>query len=177
MKYFRVDNDMNFPDRWILGQVNFEKEGEFWNYTEGKPVEVPSKELSIEVLDEGVSLDFTFAVFDLIVVNEKTAKIFSEEDVQLIPVRVEGVNSSEKYFLMVIKKAIACVDESNSEFEKEPDGSYSFFKKMRINEKIIASDINIFRVKEYPLAVIVSEKKYHQLNTANATGIKLMSEV
>lgn len=179
MHYYRILDELGKPaNRWFLGKVNFESEWDFWKYIGVGEVEVPNKELFIDVRKGGIPLDFTMADFELLIVNEKVKNILDEKEVQLIPVKVKGVLGN--YYIVVTKYDCDCVDETNSSFDKwvendpiRPDkaGEYKTIYKLIINPQL-AHSMNIFRVKKYDSAVIVSDSLKKQLEKEGIEGVK-----
>ena len=169
MDYYKVLDELYIPKkRWFLGSINFDGEWDFWKYVSPGKVDVPQKELFVTTRKKGLSLDFTMADFDLLIVNEKVKNLISEKEVQVIPVKLEAdPNSKINYYLMVVNNEIECVDESKSIFVKwlkddpiRPDlaGEYKSFEKLVLNPVDIPKDTNIFRLKKYDIVVVISEK-------------------
>jgi hypothetical protein len=180
MKYYRVLNDLHIEDRWFLGEVNFDDEWDFWQYVSPGVALVPDKELVVSVTEEGKSLDFNMADFELLIINEKVASLLNKEEVQLIPIKVDKLKSKVPYFLMVVKNAIDCVDEEKSQFMKwepgnkiRPDkvGEYENFMKLVINPSKVGST-NIFRIKGFDVAVIISQSLKESLEKNNIKGVR-----
>jgi hypothetical protein len=117
MNYYRIVDDLDLPNRWSLGEVDFDDEFDFWSYIQAGTVQEPSKELSINISDEGIPLEFTMAGFELIVVNEKAAALFKKNEVQLVPVKIGGLKSSSKHYILVIKHELDCIDKNKSDYD------------------------------------------------------------
>lgn len=185
MQYFRMLNDLDIPNRWFLGEVEFEDEDEFWNYIKAGVVQEPKKMPTVQIEEEGIPLEFTMGEFELLIVNEKAAKIFDENEVQLIPLGIKHTKSNTKHFLLVIKNELDCIDKEKSEYdvweegnEIRPDlaGGYNGFYKMVIDPKL-TMDLNIFRIKTFDVAIIVSSiiKNAFESNFIKGVKFKLVS--
>ena len=81
---------------------------------------------------------------------------------------------------MAVPKELECINEEASEFQKfevsdpvRPDkaGEYRGFFKMVVNPEKCA-DFNIFRVKGFSIAIVVSEQVKQSLETAGVPGVK-----
>jgi hypothetical protein len=76
MHYYRIVNDLEAPGRWFLGEVDFSKDGEFWDYITAGEIPNPPAGLTIKISQHGLPLEITMADFELIVVNERAASLF-----------------------------------------------------------------------------------------------------
>lgn len=179
MKYYRVLDDLNYSNRWFLGEVDFSDEWEFWDYvTVGKLPSV-NTDLKVGIRDKGIRLDLTMGDFEILVANECVAELFLDDDVLKIPIKIIGIES-ESYFILVIKKELDCIDRENSIFkiweennDIRPDkaGQYRNFQKMVIDPNK-TEGLDIFRIKGFSVAVIVSERIKLAFETKGLTGVK-----
>lgn len=138
------------------------------------------KDLEVEIDQEGRSMDLTLTDGRLTpIVSERFVQCLSEfmDDVQLFPAKVPG--TTEKYYILVIKNAIDCVDEEKSDFEKfepgnkiRPDlaGEYRAMRVIKVDPPRI--DRHIFRIAKYEVAAIVSGKVKDRLESAQLRGVK-----
>jgi hypothetical protein len=180
-KYYRLLNELNAPnDRWFLGKVNFDGEWDFWKYLSAGGAEVAHKDLSVSVREWGRKLDFTFADFDLPIVNEKVAELMPQDDVQFLPVEIEGHVFFQKYFIMLIKNELDCVDETKSVFDRweennliRPDkaGKYKTFYKLYVQSDKIGKQ-GIFRIKDYNTIIIMNDELKKKFDKLNISGVK-----
>jgi hypothetical protein len=179
MDYYRLINDMSFPNRWFLGDISNVKDD--WAFMAGKPVnEKKFNDLTVKIDKKGASMDFTeTSAFIAPVVSEKFAACLADykDEVQLIPVKVPGMK--EQYFIMVIKNKIDCVDESRSifsKFEKDdevrPDlaGEYREIGILKINTTVV--DKAIFRLDKFNVYIIINGDLKRKLEKAKLTGVK-----
>ena len=177
MKYYRLLDNLEIDDRWFIGELE-NIEWDFWQYLYAKPLdEKPNKPIAIELQEKGSSLDFTYAAFEIPIVNQKVKELFSEKDVNFYPVANKAFK--ENYFLMHILNEVECVDEENSTFDKfeendpvRPDkaGSYSVVYKLKIRKDIEYKN-EIFRIRHYDVAVIVSERIKSEFEKLDLKGV------
>jgi hypothetical protein len=183
MNYYELLDELYIPKkRWFLGSINFDGEWEFWKYVSPGEVDIPTKQLFVKTRRKGLSLDFTMADFELLIINEKVKNLIANEEVQFIPVKLEEEpNSKINYYLLVVNKEIECVDESESIFVKwgkddsiRPDkaGKYKSFEKLILNPDGIPEEANIFRLKKYDRLIVISEKLKLWFEENKVSGIK-----
>ena len=178
MTFFRLLDNINYPQRWYLGDIIPDSDN--WKFTYANQVDeaLLSNDLKVEIYKKGNSMDYTTTeayVVPIVSASLKQALDFIE-DVQFIPVQIEG----QLYYIMVVCSVIDCVDESKSEFDKytendpvRPDkaGDYKSFYKMKIDEKK-AGLKDIFRLDGYDIAIIVSEKVKNKIENINPLTAK-----
>jgi hypothetical protein len=179
--FYRLQDELNKPEgRWFLGSINFEGEWDFWRYVSAGEVDISSKELFVNIRDMGIPLDFTMADFELLIVNSKVANLVDKEEVQLIPLKVDGFKSEEVYYLMIVKNEFDCVDEEKSSFDKwepnnsiRPDkaGQYKTFYKLVVKPESVTGK-NIFRIKDYNGIIIISEDLKKKFEKGKVIGVK-----
>ena len=181
--FFRVMDDLHHPDRWHLGVPldALGMEADPWQFTDGRLFRARSG-LRVPVRYIGEPLDFTFAAFDIPVVNHRAQSVIMSlamNDVQLIPAMVDDVaESGREYAILNAVRIIPCLDESRSEFvkwtraDRRPDrlGSYRMVTKLRIESQTISA--NVFRITGWEAALIVSNAVREAILAASLTGIK-----
>jgi hypothetical protein len=178
MQYYRLYTGIAYPNRWYLGDVNVDDD---WIFVKGQPLDENNfKNLMVKVYQKGNEMDFTETnVFSAPVVSERFTEWLYEymNEVQLLPVKIP--NTSRRYFILVVKNKIDCVDESKSSFTKftkgdavRPDlaGEYSSFKILKIDPTII--DKSIFRLDKFPMYIIINRDIKDKLEKAKVTGVK-----
>ena len=178
MEYFKITDDIEYPNRWYLGDINV---SDMWQFSIGKPVdEKKLKNLKVKFDEKGESMDFTLNDGEGVpIISQLFAECLREfmDDIQLLPLKVPGI--SEKYYIMVIKNAIECVDENLSVFEKfevgndiRPDlaGDYQDIEVLKVDTSRI--NRHIFRIAKYEVAAIVSGEVKDRLGVAKVTGIE-----
>ncbi|NNB89680.1 hypothetical protein HJC10_27125 [Corallococcus exiguus] len=183
-RYFGLRDDMGIQTRWLLDDPRNSQGNEVddpWRFADGCPVRVEER-LRIPIYHPGTSLEFSHAgVGGAPVVHQRVANIFqtlAPEDVQLIPVDVEG--ETEPYCLLVATRNIRCIDEQQTTevlYWKPEDGQpekvdeYRAVSGMRIDVTKVG-DAKVFRPWGWTLALIVSEDIKEALERANVTGVK-----
>ena len=177
MKYFRLKDDIYYPQRWHLGSIiNIDN----WVFHEHH-ISLPNA-LNIELIQDGCETDFTFtAAYIVPIVSEKMKDALMDvKNIRFEPVSVLDRQCSSKYFVMITEETIDCIDEKNSVFDKfqvndpvRPDlaGKYRVFFDMKVDENKI-SNSDVFRIENYNLAIIFSEKIVTRLKSLHLTGFK-----
>lgn len=185
MKYYRLMDELNKPkDRWFLKSLNVVDENKIsvWKFLSPAQVKLPNTDqLKISIRKEGNPLDFTFADFEVLVVNEKVAFFLSDVECQLIPVEVDSIKNKHVYFIVVLLNSVDCLDEGRSVFEKwqsddpiRPDlaGNYKGIYKLFVDNNKIKQDNTIFRLGKSDNIIIINEKLKKQFESNGITGVK-----
>jgi hypothetical protein len=175
--YYRLNEDLNIADRWILGDVINDLDEDDWKYSVGKKIELIPADLRMDIFSKGKSLDFSISGSGVPVVSKKFKNLnFGFDDVQFIPISID----EDIFYIMNILNVIDCIDEENSNFEKyikndkvrpDKEGEYKGFFKMELDKNKIYSN-KIFRVKNFDIAIIVFESFFESINKFNITGCK-----
>lgn len=181
MKYYQLIDHVAIRDRWFLGKINFSHPFDFWKYTVSGKIPPPDvDELKIVISFDGKPLDFTFAAFDLIIVNEETARLFNELEVQLFPVKILNFDSNSKYYLMTTTIGIDCFDyknsvyglwEENNKIRPDKAGKIYTIQKLVIDTSNLGS-VEFFRLSSYHQKIIVNENLRKRMIKQKISGIK-----
>lgn len=178
MRYFRMLDNLKIPERWFLENVNFETEDDIWKYIGLGEMDSIQKNLQAEWAAGTRPLDLTMGEFELLIANKQAAELFTEQEVQKIPIKIVGKEDCQ-YYVLVIRKEIDCVDTVNSEFSTwevgndiRPDlaGSYEGFTKLVVDPSTLVN-INICRIKGFNVAIIVNEVIKEQFERQNFIGV------
>lgn len=180
MKYYRLQDDIDYPNRWYLGDVLGVD-----NWELSHSISEVGRVLSVELYQSGNEMDYTYTeVYGLPVVSDKVRMGFSDcAGLKFVPVVIDEVFNDVKYYVMVILDNVECVDEDKSEFQKfmhddpvRPDkaGEYRAFMTLKLNPEKI-SNKDVFRLKKFESAIIVSEKVKEKLEAGDATGMEFIS--
>ncbi len=182
MKYYRLKDDIEYPNRWYLGDI-LDVDG--WELLSSVP-KIDNK-LDVELYQDGDEMDFTLSeVYGIPIVSEKVKQALEFlSEIRFIPLTVTRRRDScnSQYFAMVILLDVDCVDEGMSEFQKfeindpvRPDKAreYRSFTTLRLNPENILG-IDIFRLKKFETAIIVSEQVKTILEAIGATGLNFSS--
>jgi len=117
------------------------------------------------------------SIIDLggIVLSEES-KVFFDflgvKNIQYIEVRLDGANNryhKKKYFIANIIGVINCIDYDESDLDIEDEYIDDIYSLMLIEDKI-PEDIEIFRLKESVLTIIISDKLKSSIEKSNLTG-------
>lgn len=179
MKYFRLTDDIHFPNRWYLGDV---KNVDNWTLVAGRlPPGAPS-DLKVEVYRAGEKMDFTLTeAYGVPIVSARLQQVLGNlPGIRFLNAKIEGEYKKSSYFAMLIESTVNCVDESRSEFEKftaddpvRPDkaGQYSAFYQLFLDKaKAIASGRPIFRLGRFEVAIIVNADVKRAIEEAGVSG-------
>jgi hypothetical protein len=177
-------DELNKPKgRWFFKSLNVVDENEIsvWKFLSPAQVKLTNtKKLKMNIREHGKPLDFTFADFEVLVVNEKVASFLPDEVCQLIPVEIDDVKNEHSYFIVVLLNIVDCVDEGRSVFEKwqsddpsRPDlaGEYKGIYKLFVDSNKINQN-TIFRLGKSENIIIINEKLKKQFEDTGITGIK-----
>ncbi|WP_164019055.1 imm11 family protein [Pyxidicoccus trucidator] len=186
-RFFRLFDDVYFPERWHLGSpidAHGKEADDFGYFTQGHAVADPGP-LRIPFNVPGRPLDYSLAGLSVPIVHARVAEVFTRlapQDVQLLPVEIE--EQSEPYFILVVTRRIQCIDETASKIERwEPEdgvpemvGRYRSVEDMRIDKGRVGA-AQVFRPEGWEIFVIVSEGLKEALERSQATGVKFLTEV
>ncbi|SET78483.1 imm11 family protein [Stigmatella erecta] len=180
-RFFKLADNVYVPHRWDLGTPvdHQDRQVDDRPFTCGTPVPITGR-LRIPVENAGKPLDFTEASVGLPVVHVRVASIFAQlapEDVQLIPVDVEG--QPDQYLILVATRLIRCIDEQASRIQLwthengVPDmvGKYFSVRDLRIDRTQVGS-AQVFRPEGWTVALIVSGEIKDALERMGATGVR-----
>lgn len=182
-RYFQLDEDMDDPERWLLG-MPVDKHGEeagSWLFMNGEPVQAEGP-FRIPIYHPGRELDYSLAdAGGFPVVAEKVARVFAQlvpSDVQLFPAGVEG--RPEPYVLVNIARLVKCIDDAacgEVEYWKPEDGQpektghYRSVYDLRINPSQVSGP-KIFRPWGWEVVIVVDEDIKAALEQTGATGLR-----
>ncbi len=179
-KYFRMRDDVDAPGRWWLDLARDARGEEIIAgfLTVGQRVDVTAP-LKIPLQYEGSPLDFTFAAFDIPVLNRRALHLLTEfaaNEFQCFLANVEGQGHS--YAVVNFLQVRKCLDESKSEFLKwtkndhraDLAGQYRQVTKLRIDPKLV-DDCDVFRLWGWEVALIVSERVQRAFIDHGISGI------
>lgn len=176
MRYFELNDDINFPGRWYLGDIaNVDNWELSFSWKDDFDV------LDVGLVRNGLEMDFTFTeCYRVPVVSLKVKKALEDfHGLSFVPVRINGKICSTDYFILIVNDVVQCVDEKRSEFQKfeendpvRPDksGEYRAFMRLRIDEKSVGEK-DVFRLKGFEIAVVISERVKSKLDFIGATGV------
>lgn len=166
-KFYQILMNPQETAAWYLGDLASEAEDGIdpRMFTKGEFYPSASS-YTLEATRVGKELDFNFSSFNMIVATRLVVDILRsqcEEDVQLIPVEIMG--KTDDFYILNVCRRIKCFDRSKSIFTEWHHGDGREDKigslRMVIDLKIDPAKVDgvhIFRVHEWPIALIVSEQ-------------------
>jgi len=181
-RFFDLKIDVYVPGRWYMAGPTFldgQDVPDIWAFTSGERIEPPGR-LRVPLSRPGKPLDFTSAGMGLTpIVSTRAASAFRErapQDVQLFPVEVEG--QIEPYHLLVVARAIRCIDDEACEEARRytpedgrPDrvGEYHVVSGLRIDKSKVG-DARVFRLWGWHPALIVDGELKEALEKTGIVG-------
>jgi hypothetical protein len=179
MRYFRIEDSFDLPERWYLGALKdtYGIDVDPRLFTEGKKYAGNSR-LRISVKRGINPLDFTLGSFDMpfvkSIIGEKIKRLAPAE-IQRIPVSIKGHSDYEILNVLTVLKAInEDLSEITRWIEDDPQpekvGTYFGIGELVLNEKNIGIS-KIFRLKDWELPLIVCEAIKQKLEELDSTGI------
>lgn len=180
-KFYRLLVDPSEMSRWYLGSAMDMCQNEIDPriFTQGGRVEFPP-DMCVRARRAGRELDFNFCDFDMVVasseVGEKLLKIVGSA-IQRIPVMIDS--AAKAYEILNICKLVSCLDRDKSLFTEwsakdgrpEKVGQLRMVARLKI-DPAVAKGQHVFRIAEWPIAVIVSSNVKDWLVANKVSGIK-----
>jgi hypothetical protein len=162
MKYFRLMDALDFPNRWFLGPFQLDTPFSIWDFITTGPLTNTYAGLSTEIQSGSIVLDFTFAEFGIPVLNDRAASFIPIAERQLIELKV---GKFPNFNVLILLHELDCLDESKSDFTKfdenyrrpELAGQYQAIYSV-VLDKRKCSGHSIFRIKGYRPYIIVNEE-------------------
>ncbi len=178
MKYFRLFDDVHVPARWHLGEV-LDATGSALNLLDGTllPSDVGAQ---VEVHHTGIELNFCLTSFAVPVARTELARVIEQVangDVQRLSL---DIPTHEGFDVLNSTRIIECLDEARSEFTKWTDkdhradlaGQYRMVTKLKIHTAQVPPACHFFRIKGWPIALIVSENVKTAMERSDCLGAK-----
>jgi hypothetical protein len=181
MKYFRVlADDARSAGRWFLGEplADTTEEIDAREFTYGRPYlgPVPTQ---LPVDNEGDHMQFNLAAFDMPVTSYDVTKVvngLAGGEVEVFPIMVDRGISGYSILNVVCREA--CVDERRSRVvfwtaaDARPDlaGTYRMVYDLTV-DPTRARGRHIFRIKDFEVALIVSQSLKEALEKLHNLGV------
>ncbi|MCZ7451362.1 hypothetical protein O8B93_27770 [Agrobacterium rhizogenes] len=183
MLFWQLEDDINYPGRWYLDEIAGDNinSGYNWQFLTGDGVVDQRYRLSLT--RDGVEMDFTLTdAFVVPVVSDRLKNALSfVEGVRFFELTLEREKQTfHQYYAMVTDKMIDCFDEESSVYQVftrddpvRPDRAGEYHSVLRlVIDPVKAAGHDIFRVKRYPTAMIVSDRIKSALDKLDLTGLK-----
>lgn len=185
MRYYLMWQDVSIKEKWILDDIGYVNN---WNFIDPPVNFMEPGSYSSRVRFDGVEVDYSLAGYASVpVLSEKAVGSLVGlpevdelyKNVVFAPLEIKQKNLKQNYFAMIIETQIDCVDEENSEFSVfdkndpvRPDlaGTYQNFFNLVIDTSKVGKK-NIFRLKKYLGAIIVSEEVKRRFENAGVIGV------
>jgi hypothetical protein len=175
-RYYRLVDDVHLPERWHLGEVEFE-DGVFRDLLAGERiVGVPSA--SVRASAPGRELQFCLTSFAVPVAVTPLAvamAMLAGQDLQRIPVGVDGTIGFE---ILNTTRKVRCLDELRTEFTKwtladhRPDLAGQYRAVFDLHVRDIPVDAHIFRIDGWNVGLIVSDTMKALMEKSGCLGAK-----
>ncbi|MEZ6196953.1 MAG: hypothetical protein R3F20_14700 [Planctomycetota bacterium] len=175
MRFYRLLDDVQIPERWHLGTVRSDL-----GDTPPLRTAVPCVRtaLSSDVRAGHRALDFSLTSLAVPVLSRSLAETIRNEcrnDAEFLPLEIPG---HEGFVVLNVLRVEPCIDEARSEFLKwttrdhrpELAGSYRQVTDLRLDRSRIPSDAQVFRLEGWEIALIVSEKVKDLMMSVNCVG-------
>ena len=184
MKYYLLRDDIDFPKRWYLGDI---QHIDNWGFSDPTVEFMEPCTYTMSIYQEGCPMDYTVSETYAVPILSKKAKDslcgLPEVDkpyyhVVLEPVIFDGKSALQGYSVMIIETQLDCVDEIKSDFKKyevddpvRPDrvGEYRVFSNLVIDPSKTDGH-HIFRIKKHLNSIIVSEEVKNRFEKAGVEG-------
>ena len=179
-EYFRVLPDDAFG-AWFLGKprspagapIDPRDFNECRAFDGGHPVN-----LSVKAV--GKRPDMTFGAFDMVVARRSIAEVVSKDfgvRVQRIPVRI--ADTRDQFEILNVMDSVACFDPLRSRFtrweasdaQSQRLGGLRMVAELRIDPRA-ATGHDLFRVLEWPIALVASRELKQHLEEMGTTGCR-----
>ncbi len=160
----------------LIGMISYNGAGWGGNFTKGNVVDLGEERVLIELEEKPDSLPDYFELSATPIVSRAFLDVFEKlplDNYQIIPVTVITPNTeiSGHYILNILGK-VSCVNMAKS--------TLKMYKKRIMRIVDLSPDLesisgkNLFRIQEYPLAIVISEDVSEALRSNELTGINIM---
>jgi hypothetical protein len=178
--FYRLVADPAAVSRWYLkspvDRDGVEIDPRIFRVGSQVDVQIP---LVLPLRRQGKEVDFNFCDFDMVVtpreLNEAIEALVGGA-VQRIPISISG--AAGNYEILNVRGLVSCIDEARSDFLKwtqvdgrpEKTGQYRMFARLRISPQR-ATGHHIFRLAEWPIALVVSEEMKKLFEFREVSGV------
>jgi|SRR5579859_326454 len=179
MKYYRMCDDLD--DRWAIGHFEFEKGDNVWTFTKAGAKPALGYSPKAWIREHGRKVNITYGDFEVLIVDDCAKDCFSSEEALFFPIEIADMtDKSKNYYIMHILREVECVDlelskydlwEVNNPIRPDKAGQFKTIYKLVVDtgRKI---EWNIFRIKRYDVAIVVSETLKEKLEKKSISGVK-----
>lgn len=182
MKYYRMSFDDSVADACYLSRLRTQYESvDPRLFTSGQRLGERGPTFILSVEKNGRVLDVNFSGFDMPVVSSSVLEAISStvgSDIETFRVCIDGVDDASMHIMNVVH-TVDCFDRDRSFFTEWQEGEFRNDKvgkpKMVVSLAILpdrAGGHHIFRVKDWLVALIVSDVVREALQTLGAEGAR-----
>jgi hypothetical protein len=180
-KFYRLDDDIDFPRRWHVWEPYDAAGAELWGweFTQANYLSALPQPVSLSVQLPGVDLDYTEAYgFPLVTpaLADAIARI-AGPGIQRIAARVNGM--TQPFEIINVLEARSCVDEARSEimYWRESDSRPDKLGEFRMITDLVLDAVRVrrgdlFRIKEYTVLLLCSEDFKAKVESQGFTGMR-----
>lgn len=178
--FYRIVEDPRPFARWLINEP-VDMHGivvSAWNFRRGEPYRA-ERPLVMPLYTPGPQLDFNFSVLEAVVTSaDLNAEMESRFRIRAQRIAVTVESTDTRFEILNVLDHLRCIDERRSEFTKwgendgRPDkvGQYRMFSLIRINPAAVMG-YHLFRIHEWPIALIASAQLKQFLEKRRVTGI------
>ncbi|WP_306818792.1 imm11 family protein [Archangium lipolyticum] len=183
-RYFDLSDDLHVAGRWHLSAPDVDENGreiDPWQFKDGVAVELEAMPV-LSMVRPGRALDFSMTGLTVPLVHGRVVSLFERlgiaQDVQFIPVRVEGF--AEPYFLLNALRVIRCIDDARCEEvlywrpeDNRPDksGQYRNVRGLKVDPTKVGA-VSVFRPWGWTVVLIVTEQVKLAMESEGITGAR-----
>jgi len=178
-RFYQIEDDVNVAGRWWLKSPRDSSGNPIdpESFRIARRMEVSSP-LTISVRRQGAPLGFTLADFGMPIVVKQVGELLSgicQNEIQLFPATIDGYAGD--YYILNALNSFPCLDEEKSSVlfwgkdDGRPDkiGQYKQVIDKRIRTSLVKNE-NIFRISNWEVALIVSERIKHEFEKSEIAG-------
>jgi hypothetical protein len=181
-KFYRLVDDPTIEDRWHL-RAPVDSSGREIDprlFTQCTSYNGLAQRLTLPLRRSGRPLSFTFGDFDMPVVNRAVKEVIApivEDQVQWLDVDI--ASSDNRFAILNATSCVSCIDDHRSKFtrwqeaDERPDkiGQYRMFGRLIVDPDRCGNR-DMFRIAEWKIALIVSERLKSALESVERLGVR-----
>ncbi len=181
MQFFRLLDDIHATGRWHISAI-YGEDGKYYDLLAAR--KVPKQSYAAEIHHPGLPLEFSLTSFAVPVALPRLARAMgaqASQELQTLPLVVRYGEATMAAFVVNVTSSVDCLDESNSDFDREPVGTgrekYRAIVKFRLDRSKIPPGSQIFRLAGWTIGVFVSETFRDVMMGAGCNGAIFQPEV
>lgn len=179
VRYFKLSDDVNIPNRWHLGTIETPG-GHEPLLADG--VRCDSVRLQGKISHQGRALDYCITSFGVPVARSSLAgaiEAIANRDIQRLPLNIPGHSGFE---VVNAVRTMKCLDEVRSESTKwtahdhrsDLVGQYRMVTNLKVVADALPGDAHVFRLDAWLVALIVSERVKESMEAAGCFGARFV---